>query len=70
MGPRLWLRFENWLYRRAWPDYYCELCVGQDYGCECESMGSIAPGIPPTRKHLFGRWLYRKLYPQFVAKSR
>ena len=59
-------RSSSWLhaliYDLAWPSYECELCVGQEYwrGCECAYRGDVAPGVGPTRRHLFWRWVWSK----------
>ncbi len=49
----------SWLHRLI---HVCENCLGlePEYGgsCYCEYNGAVAPGVGPTKWHLFWRWVW------------
>jgi hypothetical protein len=51
------------LLRLAYPKFDCENCVGYaEMGCYCDYHGAVAPGIGPSRRHMFWRWVWRKTF--------
>lgn len=54
------------IYRRAWPGYECENCLGLSYDehhgcCYCFYHGAVAPGQSARFRHLVARWIWKRV---------
>jgi hypothetical protein len=64
----LLIRMKIWVRNRLYPVYACEDCIGMNnyynpHGCQCAAYEAPAPGVGPSKKLIFLRFIAKKIWP-------